>query len=69
MKMLFGQNLAEEEAQKSLQETEKTTRDEEMSDIETETIEHVFYASRNLTPPANDIEGLKKQLKAARTFI
>ena len=60
---------AEEEAQKSLQETEKTTRDEEMSDIETEIIEHVSYASGNPTPPANDIEGLKKQLKAARKFI
>ena len=60
---------AEEEAQKSLQETEKKTRDEEMSDIETEIIEHVSYASGNPTPPANDIEGLKKQLKAARKFI
>ena len=60
---------AEEEGEKSLQETEKTTRDEEMSDIETEMIEHVSYASGNPTPPANDIEGLKKQLKAARKFI
>ena len=57
---------AEEEAQKSWQETEKTTRDEEMSDIKTEIIEHVAYASGNPTPPANDIEGLKKQPKAAR---
>ena len=61
--------VAEEEARKSTQETEKTTRDEEMSDIETEVIKHVSYASGNPTPPANDIEGLKKQLKAARKFI
>ena len=60
---------AEEEEQKSSQETEKTTRDEEMSDIETEIIEQVSYASGNPTPPANDVEGLKKQLKAARKFI
>ena len=60
---------AEEEAQKSSQETEKTTRDEEMSDIETEIIEHISYTSGNPTPPANNIEGRKNQLKAARKFI
>ena len=40
-----------------------------MSDIETEIIEHVSYASGDPTPPANDIDGLKKQLKAAQKFI
>ena len=59
----------EEGTQKSSQETEEMTKDEEMSDIETEIIEHVSYASGNPTPPANDIEGLKKQLKAASKFI
>ena len=51
---------AEEGAQKSSQEMEETTKDEEMSDIETEVIEQVSYASGNPTLPANDIEGLKK---------
>ena len=60
---------AEEGAQKSSQEKEETTKDEEMSDIETEIIEHVSCACGNPTPPANDIEGLKKQLKVARKFI
>ena len=60
---------AEEEAQKSSQETEKTTRDEEMLDIEMEIIKHVSYASGNPTPPASNIEGLMKQLKAGRKFI
>ena len=60
---------AEEGAQKSSQETEETTKDEEMSDIETEIIEHISDVSGNATPPANDIEGLKKQLKAVRKFI
>ena len=69
MKNAIWARAAEEEAQKSSQETEKTTKDEEMLDIETEIIEHVSYASGNPTPPANDIEGLKKQLKAARKFI
>ena len=66
--MLFGQKQ-QKRAQKSSQETEETTKDERMLDIETEIIEHVSYASGNPTPPANDIEGLKKQLKAARKFI
>ena len=60
---------AEEGVQKSLQETEERTKDKEMLDMETEKIEHVSYASGNPTPPANVIEGLKKQLKAARKFI
>ena len=37
-----------------------------MSDIETDIVEHVSCTSGNPTPPANDIQGLKKQLKAAR---
>ena len=60
---------AEEGAEKSSQVTEETTKDEEMSDIKTEIIEHVSYASGNPTPPANDIEGLKKQIKGARKKI
>ena len=40
-----------------------------MSDIEREIIKHFSYPSGNPTPPANDMEGLKKQLKAARKFI
>lgn len=53
------------------QETVPTTRDDDdmLSDLESEVVEHLCYMNNNPTEPANNVEGLKKQLKAARTYM